>query len=129
MKYLLDTHILLWAISDSPQLSNEVKTLIVNSENEIHVSSMSEWEIVVKSNIGKLKLNSSFAEFAKQIDELLVISLPVTREHLNLYEQLPLYHRDPFDRIIIAQGITENLTIITSDIAFKNYEVDILLNT
>jgi PIN domain nuclease of toxin-antitoxin system len=127
MRYLLDTHVLLWVISNAPQLSAESKAAIVNIENKIYVSIISESEIAIKDSIGKLKLNSSFAAFAKQIDELEVIHLPITRQYLNCYEQLHLRHRYPFDKLLIAQAIAENSTIITADKAFAQYQQATLL--
>ena len=128
MRYLLDTHILLWAIRNEPELKKEVKEAIVNPANQIFVSVVSEWEVAIKSNIGKLKLKPDFAAFAKLVDELGVVRISVEREHLELYEKLPLHHRDPFDRMLIAQAKAEGLTIITHDKNFKGYRAKVLWN-
>ena len=126
MKYLLDTHILLWFITNSPELKGEVREIIINPDNEIYLSVVSEWELVIKSNIGKLKLKSDFHAFAKLINELGIISIAINREHLECYETLPLLHRDPFDRMLIAQAKTEKLTVITHDQNFKGYKIKLL---
>ncbi len=128
MKYLLDTHILYWAINDRAKLSQEVKEIIVDIDNEIYISIVSEWELVIKSNIGKLKLAPNFISLAQLIDELDPVKLSISREHLDTYEKLPLHHRDPFDRMLIAQAKTEKLTIITQDRNFKGYRAKVLFN-
>lgn len=126
MRYLLDTHALLWWITGSPQLSDEARRLIGATENEILVSAVSGWEISVKYQLGKLK--------ATRPPERLIphhVSangfgvLPVTLAHGLQVHQLPLHHRDPFDRMLIAQSMLEKLPLITCDAAFSAYDVEV----
>ena len=125
--YLIDTHVLLWWLFDDPKLSRVAFELIRNPDNAIVVSSASGWEIATKHRLGKLP---HATEAVEKLPELLQISrmdiLPVSLEHALRAGSLPGPHRDPFDRMLIAQGQLEKLTIITSDPAFENYEVPLI---
>jgi PIN domain nuclease of toxin-antitoxin system len=128
MRYLLDTHVVLWAIKNEQLLSQHVKDILTDSRNELFVSLISEWEIAIKVSIGKLELNGTFQEVQTKIDELQFPVIGVKREHLSELLKLPHHHKDPFDRLLIAQAKAENLTIITSDSNFKNYDIQIIFN-
>jgi PIN domain nuclease of toxin-antitoxin system len=128
MKYLLDTHILPWAIRDESKLSSEVSRILSDSENHIYISIVSEWEIVIKASIGKLQLNPNLKALMDKIDQLNFLRLNLERGHLINYENLPLLHRDPFDRLLIAQAKFENLSVITSDANFKLYDIGLVRN-
>jgi PIN domain nuclease of toxin-antitoxin system len=122
MNLLLDTHILLWHLADNPKLSLEVSDLIENDAHQKFLSIVSLWEIEIKRNIGKL-------DITQPIETLLpkeIIILPLKIEHIGHLKNLPFHHRDPFDRIMIAQAIVENFTVITDDGFFKSYDVPIL---
>ncbi len=121
MKYLLDTHALLWFINDDNSLSEKAKSIIENSENQILVSIASFWEIAIKRSIGKLDLKQSTEELFKETQNLNFILATIDERFIFLIETLPLHHRDPFDRILIAQAIVENLEIISIDEAFDAY--------
>jgi len=126
MSYLLDTHTFLWYASGAPELS-ETALNIIDSRHDKFVSIASLWEIAIKLNIGKLNINDDFDKFIKkQISinnyKILEIKLP----HLSVLRNLTIYHRDPFDRIIISQSISESLTIVGKDVAFNNYNIDII---
>ena len=118
MKFLLDTHTLLWWLSDNPTLTNEARNAIANGENLIFVSAVSAWEIAIKKAIGKLVAPDDLAS-------ALVVnafqSLPITIEHGIAAGVLPQYHKDPFDRMLVAQAKLEQLTIITRDPQFIPY--------
>ena len=124
MDYLIDTHTLLWIVTDSPKLSNRAKKLYLNPENKIIISLASIWELAIKSSLNKLTLEKPLEKF---VDEhikgndiqILNIELP----HILRIEKLPFHHRDPFDRLIISQQIENNLSIIGSDEAFDKYDV------
>src|SRR5437588_5686685 len=107
MRFLLDTHTFLWFIEDNAQLSTKAKTLL-ESEVSLFISVASLWEIAIKISISRLTLTQPFAAF---IPDQLVKSatevLPIGVEHLALVTALPLYHRDPFDRLLVAQAIVE----------------------
>ncbi|WP_432741756.1 type II toxin-antitoxin system VapC family toxin [Methylobacter sp. G7] len=122
MNLLLDTHILLWHLADNPKLSFEASDLIENDDHQKFLSIVSLWEIEIKRNIGKL-------DITQPIETLLpkeIIILPLNIEHIGHLKNLPFHHRDPFDRIIIAQAIVEKFTVITDDGFFKSYDVPIL---
>ena len=124
MRFIIDTHTFLWFIHDSPQLSANAKNLL-ESDNDLWVSIVSLWEIAIKVNIGKLTLPNAYEDF---IPEQLTLNdieiLPITMAHLAIYTTLPLYHRDPYDRLIIGQAMTEKVSIIGADVTFDNYSVN-----
>lgn len=124
MRFLLDTHCFLWAISNSNLLSKKAVKLIENQENEIFLSSASVWEIFIKYSIGKLYLKK---DPEKLILEEMQIgnykSLEVKMNHIFPINKLPKIHKDPFDRILISQAISEDLIIITNDPLIKKYKV------
>lgn len=122
MRLLLDTHVLLWWVDDDPQLSTQARNLISDAENDCYVSLVSAWEMAIKCATGKLKLAVSvhryYQEHLPANDFLL---LPIDLKHATLVETLPLHHRDPFDRLLIAQSWQEGLTLVSSDTAFDAY--------
>ncbi len=127
MKYLLDTHTFIWWILDTPKLSDLAKNIISDKENSLFLSSASAWEIVIKSSIGKLSLPESPKEFIrKQLHLNSIKPLNLTFDHTFELIKLPMIHKDPFDRILVAQANSENLTIITDDPLIKQYEVKVL---
>ncbi|MBF0099874.1 MAG: type II toxin-antitoxin system VapC family toxin [Desulfobacterales bacterium] len=127
MKYLLDTHIFIWWILDDPKLSDVFKSKISNSNNEFYFSAASAWEIVIKSSIGKLTLPDSPEKFINdQLHQNRIIELGITIEHTLQLLTLPFLHKDPFDRILIAQSNFEQITIITDDVLIKQYDVKVL---
>ncbi|MEL6438848.1 MAG: type II toxin-antitoxin system VapC family toxin [Cyanobacteria bacterium J06621_8] len=127
MNLLLDTHIFLWFINDNPRLSDRITDLIENENNVCHLSIASLWEMSIKYNLGKLTLKPNYDEFIQQ--EVVASSiqlLNIELEHLKINATLPFHHRDPFDRLIIAQSIAENIPIISLDSAFDKYSVTII---
>ena len=124
MKLLLDTHMLLWAATDDSQLSRQARSVLLDRQNTLYLSVASAWEIVIKYQSGKLRLPDTPEPFLRRtLQELVIESLPVTLEHALRVQILPNHHRDPFDRILIAQAHSENLTILTNDPVFANYPV------
>jgi PIN domain nuclease of toxin-antitoxin system len=126
MRYLLDTHTLLWFLQDDPQLPKKVSGEITNTDNTCYVSIASLWEIAIKINLGKLSIKFPFVKFASYLTDNDIEVLQIGFDHLIQVATLNLHHRDPFDRIIIAQGLVENLTIITKDENFPSYTDRIL---
>jgi PIN domain nuclease of toxin-antitoxin system len=125
MKVLIDTHVLLWGLQDEPKLSDRVRTLLPKAEVWISVASL--WEIIAKVQVGKLKLPTPVRDYLTlKLRENGVSVLPLTFDHVRRLEELPLHHRDPFDRILIAQSLEENLPLITADALFKNYAVRLI---
>ena len=125
--FLLDTHVLLWWLFDDPKLSKVARAVIQAPDNTILVSSASGWEIAAKTRLGKLP---HAGNVAKNLPYLLrrarMQVLPITMEHALAAGALPGPHRDPFDRMLIAQGQIEQLPIVTSDQEFKNYPVKLI---
>ena len=124
MKYLLDTHTLLWILADDRRLSETVKTIYLNSNNIIFFSLACTWELAIKVSLKKLKLTSSLETFVeKHIIDNNIKLMNIEPEHLYLLENLPFFHRDPFDRLLIAQSIYENIPIVGCDTTFDLYPV------
>lgn len=122
-KFLLDTHTLIWFSNADKQLSSKAKKAIENyPQSKSYVSIATFWEMAIKVNTGKLKLNFPMDDYKLKLLENKIEILPVTFEHTLLVSSLPFHHRDPFDRLIIVQSIAENLTIITNDNDFKLYD-------
>jgi PIN domain nuclease of toxin-antitoxin system len=125
MKVLLDTHTFLWAIGDEGRLSPRVSSLLVSAETWWSVVSL--WETLAKVAIGKFSLpQPAGAYLTRRLELNGVRVLPVTLSHVLRVEELPLHHRDPFDRLLIAQSIEEGWPIITADPWFSRYPVDVI---
>ena len=123
MKFLLDTHVLLWWLSDHKSLTPKAAVAIKDGENSIFVSAATAWEISIKQGLGKLKAPAN-------LEEVLASNsfqpLPIFLQHGLVAGALPRHHDDPFDRMLIAQAQTDQLTIITHDLRMEPYGVSIL---
>lgn len=120
MQYLLDTHTLIWWLTNEPTLSIQAKSEIANPDNIVFVSAASTWEIAIKKSLGKLESPDDLVE---QIAKQRFKSLPISIEQTLLTEKLPAHHQDFFDRILIVQAQYLNLTIITRDRKFSLYDL------
>jgi PIN domain nuclease of toxin-antitoxin system len=130
MSYLLDTHILLWWIFNDPKLDAECRDIIRNPDHRILISSVSAWEIATKYRIGKLPEAKQIVEAYSQIlHQAKFIELAITSAHALRAGSLPISHRDPFDRMIMAQAELENLPIITYDKAFQTGLIRVIPST
>lgn len=118
MRILLDTHLLLWWLADSPELSALARQIISDRDNTIFLSAVSLWEIWLKVSLGKLRVPDDFD--AKVSDESFE-SLPLTAAHARQIGSLPWHHRDPFDRILVAQAKSDNLILLTADNHITQY--------
>lgn len=124
MKLLLDTHIFLWLISGDRQLSSTAASLITDPRNSVYLSVASIWEAVIKNQTGKLPLPQSPALYlARQREAHLIAPLGLDEATLQFLPQLPLLHRDPFDRILICQALQHGLTLVTVDANIRDYAV------
>lgn len=123
MNLLLDTHTLIWFINGDRSLPDKSKTLINNIDNNCFVSIASIWEIGIKLSLGKLDLHRKFDNISMLMLKYDIELIHISYEHIEKLIHLKFYHRDPFDRLIISQGISENFTIITKDEIFKKYKV------
>jgi PIN domain nuclease of toxin-antitoxin system len=123
MEYILDTHTFLWFIDGSQELSAHAREAIESPQNVKLVSTASFWEIAIKITLGKLKINMPFDDLENHVFDNGFQLLPISFSHIGKIIDLPLHHRDPFDRIIIAQAIFEKLVVIGKDPQFANYEL------
>ena len=120
MIFLLDTHALLWWLADSPTLPDSARKRIANPDHDIYVSAVSAWEIAIKRELGKLRAP---LELAGIIEEEGFTELPIRLQHAEQAGRLPPIHRDPFDRMLVAQAATHDMTILTRDETIARYSV------
>lgn len=125
MRYLIDTHILLWH-ADNQKLSPELLEIINNPKNIIYVSHITLWEITIKVSIGKLSLNFNIGEFEKMLRVNQFTILPFNFMCYQHLVTLPFHHQDPFDRMLIAQAKSEKIPLITHDDKIKLYDLEII---
>ena len=123
MRYLLDTHALIWHLEDSFRLPQNTKEVIDNSEGRICLCSVSLLEIAIKVGVGKLKLHFTFEEMLDKVKNGNYNVLQIKDEYLKRFVFLPSIHKDPFDRLLISTALTEGLTIITADDNIHRYDV------
>ncbi|SEG37350.1 type II toxin-antitoxin system VapC family toxin [Algoriphagus boritolerans] len=126
MAYLLDTHTLLWFVSGDNQLPESSRMIIKDIHESCFLSAASLWEITIKLQIKKLELGISLEELFEFVDRNQIEVIPINYLHLLQLSRLPAHHNDPFDRLIIAQAISENLKLISRDKIFKNYSVNLV---
>ena len=122
MRILLDTHALLWWLSDDPKLGGKARAKIADPENDILVSAASLWEIAIKQGIGKIE--ADIAEIEKEIAQQGMVRLGIEADHLIELTSLPDHHRDPFDRMLIAQAGAEDIALLTADMQVAAYPID-----
>lgn len=123
MKAILDTHAFIWWDSDPARLSPAALALILDVNNTIFVSVASIWEIVIKSQLGKLSLGTPLADIILQQQQNGLEILPITAEHALSVAALPQHHRDPFDRVLIAQAHSEQAVLVSKDATFGRYNI------
>ena len=121
MRLLLDTHLLLWTAASSKRLPREVRALIEHAANEVYFSAASIWEIAIKSSLGRKDFRIDLSALHTALPEMGLNELPVTGAHAVGVTKLPLIHRDPFDRLLIAQSIAEPLALLTNDALLARY--------
>jgi len=126
MEYLLDMHVVLWVAANSPMLSDRAKTAILDEGSDKYVSIASAWEVAIKLGTSKLQLEGGLPEFFRIIDNNGFLTLSVEREYLRKLSYLPPHHKDPFDRLLVATAITENITLITADENIHKYDAAFL---
>ncbi len=127
MKILLDTHAFLWWITQDQRLSTCAQEIIEDGENEVFISAATGWEIAIKTQLGRLNLPDEPEDFVMgQLKVNAMISLPIEMRHALHISKLPDYHRDPFDRILVAQAQLENLPILSADPDIGKYDVTVI---
>ena len=127
VKILLDTHIFLWALTEPNRLGEKTKSLLRSRKNQLYFSAASSWEISIKASLGKLPLPEPPDKYiSSRIASLKITPLDVKHYHTFTVYKLPLHHRDPFDRILIATAIAENICLMSADEKFCNYDVNLI---
>jgi PIN domain nuclease of toxin-antitoxin system len=125
MRLLLDAHTFLWFVWDDVQLGSNARSLIVDASNQKFISAATYWEIAIKVSIGKLDLGEPYRGFMhREINRNNFDTLPVNVDHAAVVSSLPFHHRDPFDRLLIAQAIVEQMPIVNGDHTFDAYPID-----
>ncbi len=127
MKFLLDTNVFLWGLSEEHKLNPRAQEIMTSSSSELYFSAAGSWEIAIKFALGSLplpKVPSEYIPYAFRV--WAVRALDITHEHALLAGELPAHHRDPFDRLLIAQAMTERMTLLTADRALQKYKVDLI---
>ena len=123
MKILLDTHIVLWALSEPERLSSAVVEMVMSMEHDVWVSHVSAWEMMIKSSLGKLIIPHDLESSVYQSG---FRWLPIQYHHIDRLKTLPLLHHDPFDRLLICQALEEGMTLVTADGMIHQYDVSLL---
>jgi PIN domain nuclease of toxin-antitoxin system len=127
MDLLLDTHALLWALTEKGRLSEYVRALLTDPDNNVMVSTVCAWEIAIKAALGKMPTVPNVAGWLpRALQESEFTVLPVTLDHAMSVEHLPRHHGDPFDRLLIAQALIERCTIVTHDAWIARYNVPVI---
>ncbi len=127
MNYLLDTQVMIWMLTDPDALGTKSRNIIGDGENVLYWSAVSYWELTVKLSLKKIKLSSSWSEqLEKEKKFNRIRDLPVHWHHCRQNESLPWHHRDPFDRLLICQAMTENFTLISKDHQFREYPIPVV---
>jgi PIN domain nuclease of toxin-antitoxin system len=123
MKILLDTHTVLWLALNSPKLSEKAKDSILNPANKKFVSVASAWEVAIKISLGKFDL-PDVSEFFEMIDRNGFELLTIDRRHISVLQRLPIIHRDPFDRLLVATAMIDGMTILSADENIRKYDAN-----
>jgi PIN domain nuclease of toxin-antitoxin system len=123
MRFLFDTHTFIWYDNEPGRLSPKVRSICEDESNTILLSLASIWEIQIKLQLGKLELHTSLTEVIRRQQSHLIELLPITLAHILALEDLPPHHRDPFDRLLIAQASVENIPVLSSDPMFAKYPI------
>ncbi len=127
MKLLLDTHTFIWMDAAPEKLPRQVTELLQNPEHNLLLSVVSVWEIQIKTQLGKLDIHNDLVKLVQEQQERnRLIVLPVTLVHVLALGKLPLHHKDPFDRLLIAQAVSENAALLSHDSAFAAYPISLL---
>jgi PIN domain nuclease of toxin-antitoxin system len=123
MKILLDTHVLIWLLTEPERVSKQAIKELEKPDNIVYVSAASTWEMSIKQSAGKLDIPD---DFKKVMQHYRFTELPITIEHTIRVKELPLLHKDPFDRLLVAQAIEEKLTLVTRDSLIEQYAIKTL---
>jgi PIN domain nuclease of toxin-antitoxin system len=123
MRLLLDTHTVIWVIDGNSRMPQHIREMLVDSSNDVYVSAVSLWEISIKSRLGKYVLNESLVDITRLLRKKGFSFLPVRLKHVYHLDTLELHHKDPFDRMLIAQSLADDCALVSCDDAFDLYDV------
>jgi PIN domain nuclease of toxin-antitoxin system len=127
MKFLVDTNVFLWALAEEHKLNSNAQEILKSTLSELYFSAAGSWEIAIKFALGSLPLPKPPSEYIPHALRVLAVrALDITHEHALRASELPVHHRDPFDRLLIAQAMTEQMTLLTADRALQKYKVDLI---
>ena len=127
MNVLVDTHVWIWSLADPSRLSAESRSLLSSSRNVVYLSAASAWELAIKAALGKIELPEPVETYVPtRMARQGITALPITHTHSLRVSTLPPHHRDPFDRLLIAQALVERLPILTADAVFDRYDVEVI---
>ena len=121
--YLLDTHAAIWFFNGNESLSQTANSIIRDLSNDVYISISSAWELSIKIGLGKLDFAGKAEGFVRLAEKNEITIIPITTSHLTVLESLPMIHRDPFDRLLVATAIAEQMTLITADVNITRYDV------
>jgi PIN domain nuclease of toxin-antitoxin system len=121
VRVLIDTHLLLWAVASSRRLPKEARALLLDTSNEVYYSAASVWEVAIKNALRRRDFRADPAVLVRALAESGFSELPVTAAHAARVAGLPAIHRDPFDRLLVAQSLAEPMTLLTNDAALLGY--------
>ncbi|MDR1854203.1 MAG: type II toxin-antitoxin system VapC family toxin [Azoarcus sp.] len=124
MRYLLDTHTVLWAFNDYEKLSPEAEAALSDTDSEACVSVASVWEVAIKASTGKLEFPGGATKFVETVERNGFRLLNIESPHVLRVESLPFIHRDPFDRLLVATALVEDMRLVTADENIRRYEVN-----
>jgi len=123
VRSLLDTHALLWWLQEHPSLSSKARRAIAATENQISVSAATVWELAIKNNSGKLEISALLDGFESKLAEEGMLVLPISFDHALRAGALPNHHKDPFDRMLVAQAQADGFSVISNDTIFDRYGI------
>ena len=127
MKYLLDTVVWLWSVGETERIGRDGLDVLANGRSEVYLSAASVWEIAIKAKLGKYKLPEAPGSYVRsRMAAQHILPLPITHNHTLAVYDLSLHHQDPFDRLLIAQALAEDMVILTSDRIFGRYPAQLL---
>jgi len=127
MKFLLDTNVFLWGLSEEYKLNLTAQEILTSSTSELYFSAVGAWVIEIKFALGSLPLPKAPSEYIPHaLRAWALLALDITHEHALRAGELPAHHRDPFDRMLIAQALSEQMTLLTADRVFQKYKVDLI---
>lgn len=127
MRFLLDTHVLLWALADDRRLSSSARAILVDDLHTLLWSAASTWELAIKVSLKRIRFASPLADYLpEKLESEGIVSLPITTAHAAAVELLPRHHMDPFDRLLVAQARTEGVALLSADKVMKRYDLEVV---